>query len=85
MIDDFTHLKILDGKEAIKAFIARSSGLKLPISDDKFKFYRECGMPVRFIPGVGYLAYVDNILEFFRLFTKLPTRGDIKETQPDRE
>lgn len=53
---------ILDGKEALRAFLGG-------ISDYKLKKFIEMGMPVIVKDGC-WLAHVDNIEEFFKVLTR---------------
>lgn len=64
-------LKLLTSKDEIKTYLGN-------ISDYLFKKYIEKGMPARYEDN-RWLAYTDNIDEFFKAYTKISMRKIINK------
>lgn len=82
MADTTKSLKLLTDKEAIKTYIGIISGATC--TDYMFKKYIERGMPARYEDN-RWLAYSDNIDEFFRLYTRISMKRVPDEDKNDQE
>jgi len=69
-------IKLLTSKQAIQGYIRKISGE--PCSEYMFKKYIGRGMPARFEDS-RWLAYADNIDEYFRAYTRFSVRESGKQ------
>jgi hypothetical protein len=68
--------KILDSKDKIKVYCGN-------ISDHVFDSYIRAGMPALYMKGRGWLAYSDNIDEWFRRETNVPMKDKLDQITAD--
>lgn len=65
--------KILKNKDEIKTYLGN-------VSDYVFRKYIRMGMPARYDEG-NWMAHVDNIDEFFRIFTYRNSSSDADKSE----
>jgi len=74
-------IKLLTSKQAIQGYIAKISGEAC--SEYMFRKYIGRGMPARFEDN-RWLAYADNIDEYFKAYTRTPAEKSGKKTEENK-